>query len=155
MGITRFNGPVYGAKGSITSRAVATVSTGASTTYVTSWIVPVYEDWFICDMSLFCSTCSSGGNTITLKTEGGSTSILRPDGTQTRTATLATGTWGASTGGVLAPVTLTPTAGEYEGSWVPAGSSVRVLASSVANPISNFNISLRGYTRYVDSTRAV
>ena len=155
MGITRFNGPVYGAKAAISDRAIASVATAASTTYVTSWIVPAYEDWYLCEMNLFCSTCSSGGNTITLKTEGGSTTILRPDGTQTRSATLGFGTWGASTGGALAPVTLAPSAGEYEGSWVPAGSSVRVLGSSISAVMTNFNISLRGFTRYVDSTRVV
>lgn len=157
MGKTAFSGPVYGAKGLLAKYSAGAVSsTGASSALTCAWIVPPGEDWFITEVSAYCSTCSSGGNLITLKSEGGSTvAALREwgDGSNsTKAQTIGTATWGGSTGGPILSV-MTPTAGEYEGKWVPTGSTVRLVLSAVVNPIANLNVSLRGYTRFINSTR--
>lgn len=157
MGITRFAGPVYGTKGAIATYSPSGVtSSGASSALIASWIVPVGEDWFVTEITGYCSTCSSGGNTITIKSEGGSTSGAGRtwgDGSNsTKAQTVGTATWGTSTGGPIVGYP-TATAGEAEGVWIPSGSTVRALLSSVTNPIANLNIVLRGYPRFVDSTR--
>lgn len=157
MGKTAFSGPVYGGKCAIGHYSPSGVtSTGASSVLVKSWIVPVYEDWFITEVAAYCSTCSSGGNTFILKSEGGSTTAAFRwwgDGNNsTKAQTVVTGTWGTSTTGpVLATATATP--GEYEGKWVPGGSTLRLVLSSIANPIANINIGIRGYIRFLNSTR--
>jgi hypothetical protein len=158
MATTRMKGPVYGAKGLIASWAASAVaSTGASTAFVASWIVPTGEDWFITEIAASCSTCSSGGNTVTIKSEGGSTTAAGRDwgsgSNSTKAQTVGTVTWGTSTGGPVLGV-VTADAGESEGKWVPAGSTVRAVLSSAASAVSNLNIALRGYTRWISSTRA-
>jgi len=158
MSLSRFTGPLYGAKGLLAKFSMGGVtSTGASSALLCSWVVPVYEDWFICEVSAFCSTCSSGGNTVTIKSEGGSTAGAARDwgngSNSTIAQTVVAVNWGASTTGPIL-ATATPTAGEYEGKWVPGGSTIRAVISVIANPISNFNVSLRGFTRFVSSTRA-
>lgn len=158
MGFSRMSGPVYGAKALLAHYSAAAVtSTGASSAFTASWIVPPGEDWFICDIAGFGSTMSSGGNTVTIKSEGGSTSnALRDWGggsNSTIAQTVGTLTFGTSTGGA-AITQLSPTGGESEGRWVPSGSTVRAVLSSVANAITNFNVSLYGYRRFVSSTRA-
>jgi hypothetical protein len=158
MGKTAFSGPVYGAKGVLaTFSAGAVTSSGASTALAASWIVPAGEDWFITEYGAYCSTCSSGGNTVTIKSEGGSTTGANRewgDGSNsTKAQTIGSLTWGTSTGGPLIGI-VTKTAGEYEGKWVPTGSTVRAVLSSVLNPIANFNVTLRGFPRFINSTRA-
>lgn len=158
MGFTRNSGPVYGAKALLAHfGAAAVTSSGASTALAASWIVPPGEDWYVCDIAGYGSTMSSGGNTVTIKSEGGSTSAAFRDwadgSNSTKAQTIGSATWGTSTGGpVLRQVA--PSPGEVEGVWVPSGSTVRAVLSSVANPIANFNVSLYGYRRFVSSTRA-
>lgn len=158
MGFSRMSGPVYGAKALLAHfGAGAVTSSGASTALVASWIVPSGEDWFACDIAGYGSTMSSGGNTLTIKSEGGSTSAALRDwgggSNSTKAQTVGSVSWGTSTGGaVLAQ--LTPSAGESEGIWIPSGSTVRAVLSSVLNPIANFNVSIYGYRRFVSSTRA-
>lgn len=158
MGVSRNSGPVYGAKAVLAHFSASGVtSSGASTTLIASWIVPSGEDWFIAEVAGYGSTMSSGGNTITVKSEGGSTSAALRDwgggSNSTIAQTVGSVTWGTSTGGPVIGV-VTPSAGEYEGKWVPSGSTVRAVLSSVANPIANFNVGLYGYRRFVSSTRA-
>lgn len=158
MGFTRFSGPVYGAKNTLAVFSASGVtSSGASTALVCSWIVPSGEDWFVCGVAGYGSTMSSGGNTVTIKSEGGSTTAALRDwgggSNSTKAQTIGSVSWGTSTGGPVV-AHMTPSAGESEGVWVPSGSTVRAVLSSVANPIANFNVSLHGYRRFVDSTRA-
>lgn len=158
MGKTAFKGPVYGAKGLLAKYSMGAVtSSGASSALVASWIVPAGEDWFITEISGYCSTASSGGNTVTIKSEGGSTTGASRDwgsgSNSTIAQTVGTLTWGTSTTGPVVSI-VTASAGEYEGKWVPTGSTVRAVLSSVLNPIANLNISLRGYPRFINSTRA-
>ena len=158
MGFTRNSGPVYGAKALLAHySAGAVTSSGASTALAASWIVPGGEDWYVCDIATYCSTCSSGGDTVSVKSEGGSTTAALRDwgagSNSTKAQTLGSVTWGTSTGGPKL-TQLAPSAGESEGIWVPSGSTVRAVLSSVLNPIANFNVSLYGYRRFVSSTRA-
>lgn len=159
MGKTAFSGPVYGSKSQLASFAYAVTSSQATTAVAVVGsvrTVPPYEDWFITEVWASCSTCSSGAAAIYLKTEGGSTTIApAPWGTgngSTRAATIATITSGTSTQFSTA-VTLTATPGEYEGSWVPAGSTLR-LVSSANSGIANLNVSVMGYIRFRNSTRS-
>jgi hypothetical protein len=158
MGFSRFSGPVYGAKAVLAAySAGAVTSSGASTALAASWIVPPGEDWFVCDLHAYGSTMSSLGNTVTIKSEGGSTINAARDwgggSNSTKAQTIGSVSWGTSTGGpVLAQ--FAATAGEMEGVWVPSGSTVRAVLSSVVNPIANFNVSIYGYRRFVSSTRA-
>jgi hypothetical protein len=137
--------------------AIATASTGASTALAASWMVPTGEDWFISEVAGYCSTCSSGGNTVTIKSEGGSTSAALRDwgagSNSTKAQTVGTMTWGTSTTGPALGY-CTATAGEAEGVWVPAGSTVRAVLSVAAAAITNLNVSLYGYRRWISSTRA-
>lgn len=157
MGYSRQKGPVYGAKAQLASwAATGATSTGASSALIASWVVPVYEDWFITELSGYGSTMSSLGNTVTFKSEGGSTSAAGRDwgdgSNSTKAQTIGTITWGGSTTGpVLTTVTASP--GEDEGKWVPGGSTIRAVLSVAANAITGLNLTMRGYTRFIDSTR--
>ena len=157
MGFSRQSGPVYGAKAVLAHASIATASTGASTALAASWIVPTGEDWFVCDVAGYCSTCSSGGNTVTIKSEGGSTSAALRDwgagSNSTKAQTIGSANFGTSTTGPIYAA-FTPTAGESEGVWVPTGSTVRAVLSSAAAAITNLNVSLYGYRRFVSSTRS-
>ena len=157
MGKMAFKGPVYGAKTLLFSASITTVSSGASSAVILSWVLPTYQDYYITEMHTYCSTASSGGNTFTLKSEGGTTTILPRAETvgngSTRAQTIITQAMGGSTTGPFLSAA-TPDPGEYEGAWVPAGSSLRLLGSSIANPISNFVVNIHGFIRFISSTRA-
>ena len=163
MGKTSFLGPVYGAKGLLwVCGPSAAASTSAST--VAAFLqpgygrrtIPSYEDWFITEATLVCSTASTVANAQQwiLKTEGGSSSLpARTNGQGTTNAanvlTIASG--GSSNVNGLAIATVT--AGEYEGTWCPAGSTIRWVSSYADIPTSP-QMNVMGYIRYVDSTRS-
>lgn len=157
MGKTAFSGPLYGAKSFLWGGTFGAtgLSTGASTANrtIAATVVPPYEDWYISEFKANFSTGSSGGNSFILKSEGGSSGLQRFQGQPSTVAqTLATLNSGTSTtfNGML---TLTPTAGEYEGVYVPAGSTLRLLSTSV-NPLSNAGFGVQGFIRFIPSTRA-
>ena len=153
MGKTAFSGPVYGAKSLLFGASFAAGSTGASTHLDAKTAVPVYEDWFICEFAASASTNSSGGQTWYLKSEGGSSSVPRYGGQPSTVAqTIATVNAGASTS-VNSVTTVVATAGEYEGMYVPAGSTLRIVSSGAGAP-SFVNLSARGYIRFLNSTRS-
>jgi len=163
MGITRFNGPVYGAKGLLWAVGpAAAASTSASTVNAYTQpgfgrrTVPLYEDWLVTEVWGVCSTCSTvaGAVQYILKVEGGSTLVPRSNGqSSTNAANVATITGGGSSNlEKLATAGVTP--GEYEGTWCPAGSTLRFVSSYADIPVTpQFNV--YGYIRYIDSTRAV
>lgn len=151
MGKTAFSGPVYGAK-SLLWQACA-FSSGGTTRVASVTVLPPYQDWYVTEVTASFSTGSSAGNAFILKTEGGSTTIPRYQGQASTVAqTLTTLNSGTSTS-LNTIATLTPTAGEYEGVYVPAGSTVRLVSSGV-NPVSQPNVSVYGYIRFIPSTRA-
>ena len=163
MGITRFAGPVYGAKTLLwTCGPAASASTSAST--VAAFLqpgygkrtVPVYEDWIVTEAYLTCSTCSTVAAAAQwiLKVEGGSSNSQRSNGqSATNAANILTIASGGSSN-VEKMVTATVSAGEYEGTWCPAGSTLRWV-SSYADPTTLPQMNVMGYIRYIDSTRAV
>lgn len=153
MGKTAFKGPVYGAKSLLFSHSLAVATTSASTTLMAATVIPPYEDWYVTECKASFSTGSSAGNGFAFKSEGGSTTLPRYDGQPSTAAqTLATINSGTSTS-LNNVTTVTPTAGEYEGLYVPAGSTVRVVSSCV-NPLSKVNVGVWGYVRFIPSTRA-
>lgn len=163
MGYTRFSGPVYGAKSLLWTFGpyTQTGSSGASTVLVTanaSRPVPAYEDWYITEMELRTSTNSSvaAAHAVYLKSEGGSTVVPnRMDGkasTVAQTVASVANAAGSTTWSTV--ITTTPTAGEVEGVYVPAGSSLRLLTSGVSL-IGGLQVNVYGYIRYIDSTRSV
>src|SRR5262245_66391252 len=100
MGITRFRGPVYGAKGLLWvagPAAAATTSASTALAFVQGGYakrqVPVYEDWFITEAYITVSTMTTtaGAYQWQLKTEGGSSNSQRSNGeSSTNAATLLT-----------------------------------------------------------------
>lgn len=153
MGLSRFKGPVYGAKCLLWSVHVPTGTTRATTGTLGVTSVPPYEDWYITEAYAAFSTGSSAGNAFIFKSEGGSSGLARYDGLASTVAqTIATINSGTST--TLNNVTtVTPTAGEYEGLYVPAGSTLRLVSSGVAAQ-TQINAGLRGYIRFIPSTRS-
>lgn len=159
MGKTSFKGPVYGSKSVLWSHFIPVTSSGGSTAIAavnSLRVVPAYEDWYVCELQASCSTCTSNAAAIYLKTEGGLTTIPArldaPGNGSTRAATLTSFTSGTSTT-FSTQVVITASAGEYEGSFVPAGSTLR-LVSSGDSGIANLNINVIGYRRWINSTRS-
>jgi hypothetical protein len=160
MGKTAYDGPVYGAKSLMWTYGpfADTHSTGASTGLLNAnavRVVPPYEDWFITEVQVAVSTNSTtAGHGLYLKSEGGSTTgILRPGSypsTVSQTiASFTTGTSSVFTGST----TVAKSAGEYEGLYVPAGSTLRLVSSGVS-VMGNVQVNVMGYIRFVPSTRA-
>ncbi len=155
MGKVAFSGPLYGAKSMLWGLGPFTASSGATTSLIAHRTVPPYEDWYLTEYHVTSSTNSSVGNSIILKSEGGSTTgVTRLSGgvTSTVAQTVFSIDAGTSTSLSLAgPITGTP--GEYEGLYVPAGSSLRLVSSGV-NGIAQLCVQVMGFIRYVSSTRA-
>ena len=162
MGISRFSGPVYGAKCLLWNFGpyTQTGSSGASTALYTAnsvRVIPPYEDWYVSEVALTVSTNSSvaAGHGVYLKSEGGSTTgISRPEGpasTVAQTIVSFSNAAGSTTWSTWA--TTVPTAGEYEGMYVPAGSSMRIVSSGITL-LGGLQLNIMGYIRYVNSTRA-
>jgi len=156
MGVTRFSGPVYGAKAGLMTFAFAAgaITSNASTALLPAAIttIPTYESWVLTGLWANVSTCSSNNYQFKVKFEaptgGGSA------GTSTTSGTIHTLGSGTSTSISSFVNPTTPTPGEYEGFVVPPGSTLRIVSSGNSAPgITNLN--LHGYIRYVDSTRAV
>jgi hypothetical protein len=158
-------GPVYGAKTCLWSYGPATSGSSGATTAAfagtnvnSNRTVPPYEDWLITEFWAACSTCSSQSNALILKTEGGTTTINpnleAPGNGSTRAATLATLNNTPTTSTSFSTwATVSGDAAEYEGAWVPAGSSLRVVSSG-STPMGGVTWSVMGYIRFRSSTRA-
>ena len=151
MGKTAYSGPVYGAKANLITLAfdAGAISSGASTALLpaASLLVPTYEAWCLTELFANVSTCSSLASQFKVKVEapafGGNSSF------STTVFTLGSGT---STS-IAASVTATATPGEYEGLLCPPGSTLRIV-SSAASAMGVTNLNVRGFTRFVSSTRA-
>ena len=162
MGKTAFSGPVYGAKSLLwIAGPSAAASTSASTVLAflqpgyAKRVVPPYEDWIVTEAYLTCSTASSVAAACQwkLKTEGGSTTVPRSNGqASTNAATILTIAGGGSTN-IEKHAIATVTAGEYEGTWCPAGSTLR-WCSSYADIPTLPQMQVMGYIRYINSTRS-
>lgn len=157
MGITRFTGPVYGAKASLFSVGPVALS-GASTTLQARTVVPVYETWYLTELAVSCSTNSSNAKVI-LKVKGTSTDATNPTngpdpnfpaGNPGSPFTLTGPTSTSGFNQFVIPTAQTP--GEYEGYAVPGNSTIRIVSSGTMGVAC---LSVRGFIRYLDSTRAV
>lgn len=165
MGKSAVSGPFYGAKSLLWSVFVPTAevsSNGATTNAVginqaTKMTVPVYEDWFVTEGSVGVSTISSAANAyvVYLKVEGGSSgSVPRQNGQgTTNAATILTMPHADTSTTWSTWATAAVSAGEYEGTWCPAGSTLRWVSSGLDKP-GNVTLAARGFIRYIDSTRA-
>jgi len=145
MGKTAFSGPVYGAKSLLYSAFVGAQSSASSMTRALT-IVPSYEDWYATEAVFQCSSCSTGAASASsvalFSIRKGTTNLNTPvplDSTDTARL-----------------VTITADAGEYEGKRIPAGSTVgfHVDGGDTAVAIGSARCELRGFIRYIDSTRA-
>lgn len=165
MGKTAFSGPVYGAKSllwSFFSPKANNSSNGASTATIgvnanSNITVRPYEDWLVTEASITVSTHSSvvGCIAVVLKTEGGSSSLpnrMNGQGT-TNAATILTMTQGGTSTSWSTWATAAVTPGEYEGTWCPAGSSLRLVSSGTSLP-GDMLVNVWGYTRFIASTRS-
>jgi hypothetical protein len=129
MGKTAFAGPVYGAKSLLFGASFSVGSTGATTVVHRAHGRPALRRLVPHRVGASFSTASSGGNAFILKSEGGSSGQPRYQGQPSTVAqTLATINSGTSTS-LNAVTTITPTAGEYEGLYVPGGSTLRIVSS--------------------------
>lgn len=138
MGKTAFSGPVYGAKANLVSGFYTAVSS-ATSQVIASIALPAYESWVVTELIAHCSTCTTGVARI---------SVL-DDSTN-----LGTGTFVSTVAAVV--TTITADAGEYEGAVVAPGSTLTIAANagSTAVAMGSIQWSLRGYTRFVSSTRS-
>ena len=162
MGFTRFSGAVYGAKSLLwTAGPAAAATTNASTVLAFTQpgyariTVPPYEDWIVTDAYLVCSTASTAANAQQwkLKVEGGTTTVPRSNGqASTNAATILTIASGGSSN-VEKRGTAAITPGESEGTWCPAGSTLR-WCSSYADIPTTPQMNVYGYIRWIDSTRS-
>lgn len=169
MGKTAFDGPVYGAKSLLWSYGPIVSDTPSSAANTSGLykngsirVVPAYEDWYVTEFYGSFSTCSSlGAHSLILKSEGGSTTILprlnAPGNGSTRAQTIATAATAATSTTEQVLVTVTSDPGEYEGKWVPAGSTLRVVYSHVGSTTAEVITAgwqVMGYIRFRESTRA-
>lgn len=158
MGKTSFNGPVYGAKTNLFSFGPIAV-TGASTGLVVSQLVPAYETWFITEVCASNPQASSNSSTpkVFVKVKGTSTSVSYPGpGPDPQFPTGNAGTAASvlgptSTAGFNVLGVASVTAGEYEGYGAPANSTIRIVSSGT---IGQLYVSVHGFKRFLDSTRA-
>jgi len=144
MGRTSFSGPVYGAKATLFTAYQHTQSSGAGnglTSTIVNVTVPAYEDWYATEV--FAYRGSTGSTGLICR--------VLDDSTIVGTVTLNSSLQDASSGAIV-----TADGGEYEGARIAAGSvvSFTLANSSVAPTSSNITITLRGFTRLIDSTRA-
>ena len=163
MGKINFSGPVYGAKSLLWTFGpyTQTGTSGGTTVLYTDnsvRVVPPYEDWFITEVNLMASTNSTvaNGHKVFLKSEGGSTTgITRISGmfASTVAQTIATFTNAAGSSAWSTWATVTGSPNEYEGLYVPAGSSLRIVSSGITL-IGLLQLNIMGFIRYVSSTRS-
>lgn len=159
MGISRYSGPVYGAKSNLFSFGPFTGS-GASTATIVALVVPAYETWFVTEMQISNPQATSNSSTpkVILKAKGTSTSVSYPGpGPDPQyptghAGTVVSITGPTSTAGFNLIGAPTADAGEYEGYGVPANSTLRVVSSGT---IGQLYVAVHGFRRYLDSTRAV
>lgn len=150
MGKTAFSGPVYGAKSNLISFGPSDRS-GGSTALIFTAVVPAYETWYLTELAAANTQATSNSSTPKV--------ILKVDGAPTADPAFPTGNAGTaasitgptSTAGFNLIATCSVTAGEYEGYAAPANSTIRIVSSGTIGALC---VSVNGFKRYFDSTRA-
>jgi hypothetical protein len=142
MGKTAYSGPLYGAKALLW--AVNSKDIGNSTTanIVASIIVPAGQDWYATDIHAYRGSTHSTAFSAAFTDDSttiGSVSIT------------------SSAAGVAGATIVTPTAGEFEGQRIAAGSSVSFTVHNGGSSVASSQVFgwLYGYIRYVDSSRTL
>lgn len=138
MGKTSFSGPVYGGKATLCSVGPFACSTGSSAVFAGGY-VPTGEDWYATE--LLVHRASTGQATLVISLQSNST-------------TIGSVTIGSSAASASTFARFTVDAGEYEGARMAAGTAWTLSHSSHADPNANVTVTLRGFTRFVSSTRA-
>jgi hypothetical protein len=155
MGKTAFSGPVYGAKTLLWSHSQAVGGNSPVSTapvLLASMIVPSYQDYFITEINAYRASTASTAFKIELVDKSSRASAsTRVVGDAAITSSLAD-----SVGSTI----VTADGGEYEGRRVAAGSTLYLRlnssnSSAAALASSGFSAWVFGFTRYIDSTRAV
>lgn len=136
MGKTAFSGPVYGAKATLLS-----FTTWPGSTLVPCQVtVPSGEDWIATEIMLYRQ--STGSTAFGM--------ALLDDSTLVSSVTIT-----SSLAAQDKTVVITSDASEYEGKVIASGSVVKLTLDSTSLANAPVVGTLRGFTRYVDSTRAV
>ena len=147
MGLSRASGPTYGAKQTLACIRVADISSGAGnglSTVLAAFVVPTGEDWYATEFLYHRQSTGSTG--IQFSVQDDSTVL----------ASTTIGGANSSLADKAGFLIITPTAGEYEGAQILSGSTVtfNVVQSSVAPASSGVTLTLRGFIRFVNSTKA-
>lgn len=145
MGKTAFSGPVYGAKSLLWSAYVPVGTSGVAGTYAVTQ-VPVYEDWYATETYFACSSCSTGAVSVSSVTNF----QITDDSSALHSAVSVTST----AAGTL--TTVAADGGEYEGKRIAGGSTLAfvITGGSSSVPIGSARAELRGFIRYINSTRS-
>ena len=138
MSVSRFSGPLYGAKQTLITAGPVAASTGSSAVFWGS-IVPAGEDWYATELVVYRN--STGSTNLAISVQDDSTTIG------------SVGVGGSSATGSGISI-FTPDGGEYEGIRIASGSTVTLSHSSHAGPNTNLCVSLYGFRRFISSTRA-
>jgi hypothetical protein len=143
MGRTRFDGPVYGAKGTLLSGYLGEVSSGGgngSTVTIMAAPVPVGETWFVTDWSVVRVSTGSSAYQFQI---------------QKNSSVISSGRITDTTAQAFLSVIPTADGGESEGIAVAGPSTLALLHlnSSAVGASSGLSFCIRGFTRFVDSSR--
>lgn len=142
MGKVSVSGPLYGAKSMLWSVSSKDIANSTTPNVVASIIVPAGQDWYATDIHIF------RGSTHSTAFVGAFTDDSTTIGSVSITSSLA---------GVTGASIVTPTAGEFEGQRIAAGSSVSFTVHNGGSSVASSAIFgwLYGYIRYVDSSRTL
>lgn len=138
MGLSRLSGPVYGAKATLVCVGPFACSTGSSAVF-SGGKVPSGEDWYATELVLHRASTGSTDLAISL---------------QVNSTTVGSVTIGGSSVVASNISILTTDGGEYEGTRIASGTTFTLSHSSHAGPNIGCTVTLRGFTRFVNSTRA-
>lgn len=143
MGLSQVSGPLYGAKSLLFADRIKDAAASTGTTVIGSINVPTGQDWYVTDVHAWRGSTASTGFQLVLSANS---------------TTVATVSITSSLAGAAGQSVVTPTAGEFEGARITAGSSVTLSfnqgGSSVAASTAVAGW-VYGYIRYVDSSRTL
>jgi hypothetical protein len=137
MGLSRLSGPAYGAKATLLGVGPFSASTGSSAIF-SGAVVPSGEDWYATELVCFRNSTGTNGFVVSLHKNS---SLI---GSVTLASTAVAGAVGI----------ITKDGGEYEGARLASGSTITLSHSSHAGANANVTVTLRGFTRFVNSTRS-
>ena len=138
MGKTSYSGPLYGAKATLMSVGPFACSTGSSAVF-SGGRVPSGEDWYATELVVHRASTGSTDLAISLQVNSSTVGSVGIGGSSVAASTYSV---------------ITASAGEYEGLRIASGTEFTLSHSSHAGPNTGVTVTLRGFTRFVSSTRA-